>query len=268
MKKKNILIVIAIISLSMLVGGCSIRFGEGFRTNNTENKDLFNGEGLNKSINMDDSKKIDIEIDYGNIAIIPYDGKEMKVNINFDAEDTIVEKVGNKVKIADKNINYNLDFRILEESDKKRNVSIEVPRNFNGNLEFKCGAGVISIEELELNKIDIKGGAGKLDIKNIGFKDLDLEQGVGEVNLNLDNKSGNIDIEGGVGSTNVNIKEIGGNIKIEGGVGGCIVDIPKNSPIKIDTETGIGGITIQETVSGESKYNLEVKSGVGSIVIK
>lgn len=46
MKKKNILIVIAIISLSMLVGGCSIRFGEGFRTNNTENKDLFHHKVL------------------------------------------------------------------------------------------------------------------------------------------------------------------------------------------------------------------------------
>ncbi len=269
MKKKYILVAIAMLSVSMFIGGCSIKFEKGFRTNsNIEGEDLFKGKGLNESIKIDGTKKVYIEIDYGDIDIKPYDGNDIKVNINCDAEDTRVEKVGNDIKILDKDLNFNLDFGILERSDKKRNVFIEIPRGFKGDLEFKCGAAVANIESLKLDRVNIEGGAGKLNVRDISFKDLDLKQGVGEITLKLDEKSGNIDIGGGVGSTNVYIKEIGGDIKIDGGVGEAIVDIPKNSPIKIDTETGIGNVKVQESVSGEDKYSLEVKSGVGSIIIK
>lgn len=269
MKRKCILVAIAILSLSMLIGGCSIRVGKIFRTNNNiEEEKLFKGKGLNESINIDGIKRIDVEIYYGDIDIKPYDGNEIKVNINCDAEDTRFEKIGNDIKILDEDLNFNLDFGILERSDKKRNVLIEVPRSFKGDLEFKCGAGVVNIENLKLERFNIEGGAGKLNIRDISFKDLDLKQGVGEITLNLGEKSGNIDIEGGVGSTKLYMNEVGGDIKIDGGVGECIVDIPKNSPVKINTESGLGNVQVKESVSEEDKYKLEIKSGIGSIIIK
>ena len=48
----------------------------------------------------------------------------------------------------------------------------------------------------------------------------------------------------------MNIKKVGGDLIYDGGVGSCNIKIPKNSPISIKLESGLGSIENEAVISG------------------
>lgn len=65
----------------------------------------------------------------------------------------------------------------------------------------------------------------------------------------------------------MNIKKVGGDLIYDGGVGSSNIKIPKNSPIIIKSESGLGSIENEAVISSNGDYIFDISVGVGSIRI-
>ncbi|HXL03658.1 MAG TPA: DUF5668 domain-containing protein [Bacillota bacterium] len=112
---------------------------------------------------------------------------------------------------------------------------------------------------------------------------LDIRTGVGEASINLERIMATyIKIETGVGKTNLTLPATGNaKVTLSGGVGETVIHVPKGVAAHIRTKTGIGSVQVygnylrvnNEYISpdfdtAENRVELEVKGGVGSIVIQ
>ena len=245
---KKISFYLASIMLGVFFIGCNNSNAED--VNSTVTK-------IDKTESISGVKEIWIESGASEINLYGYDGSEVKVKgeLGGYSKGLEINKRGNTLYIKEeskKNIGTNIEHTKLD---------IMVPKTFNGNLDFT------DINNLDLKDINIDGGAGKLTLSNICFYNLDLDSGVGQVNIETGDRSGDIDINGGVGEVNVNIKKVGGDLIYDGGVGSSNIKIPKNSPISIKSESGLGSIENEAVISGNGDYIFDISVGVGSIRI-
>lgn len=262
--------------LSTMFVGCGVKFGSESRNNksnlfsiNNENEEEENYtddliEKVDISEELDGINKLDISIDVSNVEIEYYDGNTIRVKgkLSKYSKGINIEKETNKINIIEKSkrsINISEDY--------SSDLTISIPRNFNGDLEFSFGVGECKIDELELDNVSIKSGVGELELEDIAFNKLNLESGVGTVTLETEKKTGEITIKGGVGETNVSLGDINGNLKFEGGMGSATIKVPVDSPIAINTNSGLGDVKIKAKTSNESKYNFDITVGIGSVEI-
>ena len=119
-------------------------------------------------------------------------------------------------------------------------------------MELEFGAGEVNIGTLTANKsADIDGGTGKITISGGTLKNLEIDMGVGQLNL-TSAIIGRGEFELGVGETNITL--IGHKneytVKVEKGVGSVTVDgksgsISYGSGINnIDIEGGVGSVSV------------------------
>lgn len=224
-------------------------------------------ETINEKIAFEEINDVNIEISAAKVSIKAYDGEEIKITgkLSEKSKGMIINKKSSRFEIIEKGYNVIGSFN---SDDDKSIIDVLIPSKFKGNLTFKQGAGTADIEGLKVKDINIFGGAGKLQCNEVKFDKLNLNSGVGKVDLNLNEKCGDIEINGDVGETNINMAEVGGNLKYRGGVGSVNITIPKNSPVKFDVEKGLGGCKIDAKTSSEQTYTFDLKSGVGSINIR
>jgi hypothetical protein len=224
-------------------------------------------ETINEKIAFENINDVNIEISAAKVSIKAYDGEEIKITgkLSEKSKGMVINKKSSKFEIIEKGYNVMGSFK---GDDDKSIIDVLIPSKFKGNLTFKQGAGVADIEGLKVKDIDIFGGAGKLKCNGVKFDKLNLNSGVGEVDLNLNEKCGDIEINGDVGETNIKMAEVGGNLKYRGGVGSVNITIPKNSPVKFDVEKGVGSCKIDAKTSSEQTYTFDLKAGVGSINIR
>lgn len=266
--KKYISITLAI-ALTTLLAGCGVKFGIESRNNwwndrVTTDDSSNNSESINISEAITDINKLDIKIDVSNVKINYYDGE----NVNISGE---LSKYSKGVKTEKKSSGL----IIIEESKNNKNLMadnssklvIDIPKNFNGDLEFSFGVGESLINDLELRNVKISSGVGELTLNEISFDKLELKSGVGETTLDTSKKTGEIDIEGGIGETNISLGDINGDLKFDGGMGSTTIKVPVNAPINITSEAGLGEAKITAKTSSEGKYTFNVSIGMGDIKI-
>lgn len=290
MKRVLVLGIISIITLSII--GCDVNPStqnskSNYESNNisteittsTDNSDnkaattgdtsvtINSNETINEKIAFDEINDVNIEISAAKVSIKAYDGEEIKITgkLSEKSKGMIINKKSSRFEIIEKGYNVIGSFN---SNDDKYIIDVLIPSKFKGNLTFKQGAGTSDIEGLKVKDINIFGGAGKLQCNEVKFDKLNLNSGVGTVDLNLNEKCGDIEINGDVGETNINMAEVGGNLKYRGGVGSVNITIPKNSPVKFDVEKGLGSCKIDARTSSEQTYTFDLKSGVGSINIR
>lgn len=107
-------------------------------------------------------------------------------------------------------------------------------------------------------------GGSKLDLNGLKVTQLDLDTGVGELEVIMPSDAGVV------------------SARVNGGVGGLTILIPQGVPAHIRSDSGIGGVTINQTrfppvgehlyespdyASAANKIDLNVDSGVGGITI-
>lgn len=111
--------------------------------------------------------------------------------------------------------------------------------------------------------------------------DLDINLGVGENDLELSGLTLNsLDIQTGVGETTIDLSGDWANsfdIDIEGGVGQTTVRLPSGVGVRVETQTGIGSINVQNLIRNGDTYtnaayddadvvlDITVQGGVGTI---
>ena len=111
--------------------------------------------------------------------------------------------------------------------------------------------------------------------------DLDINLGVGESDLELSGLTLNsLDIQTGVGETTIDLTgdwASSFDVDIKGGVGQTTVRLPSGVGVRVETQTGIGGINVQNLIRNGDTYtnaayegadvvlDIKVQGGVGAI---
>ncbi|MFR1708724.1 MAG: DUF4097 family beta strand repeat-containing protein [Clostridium sp.] len=302
MKKKLFIIIPALFLSATLLTSCNVEFGvkprpKNSNTINLNSDKLFNNlgndfvnnlndiinngssysndnsaiykEDISKTIPMDGIENVNISIDASNLTINAIDGSDFTITCTGSSSivnKTTIENTGNTLNIKEHSVDSNINLKFLNGSNS-REVVINIPKSFDKDINLSCGAGNVSITKINSKKLTIDGGAGNLTLKDISFSDLDLTQGLGNANINLSAKSGDMNINGGLGNLTINFAEVGGNLNYDGGMGETVISIPNNSPVKINTSTGVGSIDINAKTSGEDIYTFDLNIGVGSLTV-
>lgn len=257
--RKKIVTILSVALVGTFITGCHIEIGSSRRS--TKNSISIAGD-VNETISIDGVSNLNLDIGVSDIDIYVVDGNEVKIErvcrgkvygeLNIDKDGDTINIIEEGVKTKLNNISH------------KNSLKIGVPKEFKGNLELDYGVGDCNIEALTFNDAEISSGVGTLEINNLICNDFSLEQGVGDSDITLE-KSGEIQIEGGVGKTELYIKEVGGNLTYEGGVGDADIYIPKNSPVRFETESGLGKCKVKAETSGENTYVYDLSVGMGNI---
>ncbi len=300
MKKKLFIIIPTLILTTTLLVGCNVEFGVKSRPKNNssvnfnnaklfgnlgtdflDNLDDINNnfdnndnlatydEDISKTIPMKNIEDIDIEVYASNVTIVSVDSSDFTITCRGSStfvDKTTIDVVGNTLNVKEHGVNSPINLNFFNKS-KSREVTINIPKDFSKDLKLNGGAGNVSIKGIDIKKLNIEGGAGNLTLKDIVFQDLKLEQGVGNTTIDLSSKCGDMDIEGGVGNLSIDFAEVGGDLTYDGGVGKTVISIPNNSPVKIDTSTGVGSIDINAKTSGEDIYTFDLNVGVGNLTV-
>ncbi|EKQ57931.1 MULTISPECIES: DUF4097 family beta strand repeat-containing protein [unclassified Clostridium] len=263
--KKIIFLAISVM-LMFLVIGCNVNARNTVANNASSN--LSNDSVIDKQVALDNATGINVEVCAAEVNINSYDGEDVKIagKLSDKSKGFDINKIGNEIEIVEKG--YELFGSLINTEANKTKINISIPSKFNGNFTFKQGAGTSKIEGIKVKKMDITGGAGELNCGNIRFDKLDLKSGVGKVDLNLNDKCGDIDIIGGVGEVRVKMTEVGGNFRYNGGVGETNITIPQNAPVKFLTHKGVGKCEINATTSNNEMYTFDLKVGVGAINVR
>lgn len=263
MKKIMTLILSLILVVSLTACSLRVEVRDKKNNNNSVIKDVME---ISNSISVENENEIDIEIKYGEIKIVGYDGNEvfLSVKSNLANDNITLNKDDDAIEIKDKG---DESINLFGNNNVKREVLIKIPYSFNGNIDFEYGAGETEISDIMCDNMEIEGGAGSLKINDILFNKLYFSAGVGESDIKLLRKCGEINIKGGVGEVKVSLEEVGGDLTYDGGIGSAQIQIPENSPVYFNTSSGIGETNINAVTSSEKTYEFNVTVGIGEIKI-
>ncbi len=214
------------------------------------------------TLNKADVYELDMEVGSANINIIRSD----ILRIETDSDSFKLKNKNGKIKIEEKGnifaLNPDRSVTIyLPEDFYFQKVSLETgASNISGELlnteylELDIGAGIITLERLEVTKkAEIDCGAGQFNLKSGTLYNLDFSLGVGSADITAELKS-NADIESGVGELKLTLADSKDNytFNVETGIGSIIYD---GASVKGDTLLG----------NGATRVKLE--GGVGSVDI-
>lgn len=257
------IITIALLVLAMVtLSGCGLKFGMEDRKNNGKGE-----TNINKTISIEGINNIDISVGALEATISSYNGDEVKIvgSLGEYVDDLEVNTSGNTISIKDK-IFYS-SFIGVNFGDNTHSLDIMIPEKYMGDLKYAYGASSTKITDIKVDKLKIEGGAGELIADNIVFNNLDLNAGVGSTKLYLKEKCGDINAKGGVGEVYIDMREVGGNLIYDGGVGSAEIRIPVDSPVRINTKSGLGQSNIRARTSNEGTYTFDLNVGIGEIKV-
>lgn len=221
-----------------------------------------------------DVKSLDINNSTGKLMIKIGDTFKVEakdVSKNFKAE---VQSDGTlKISENEKGIHFFwFDFDGFDNPNSK--ITLYLPEDFVAEeVNIDTGAGNVTIDRLQTDRLIISAGAGNITAQNLGASDFDLDGGVG--NVTLDNvKITDADFECGVGNLSVEGILLG-DTRIDCGVGNVNLDLAGNSnEYDLDVDSGVGTIRLNgEKISDNYKIDqnrensIRIDGGVGDVRI-
>lgn len=226
-----------------------------------DSKDASNNSVVETPIDAD---SLEMEIAYAEVYIKT--GDEFKAETNSE-NITITQEEG-KLVIEEK------DHSWLGNEEGKY-VTVYIPEEkVLDMVSMETGAGVVQIDTLKANYIDMELGAGKLVIENIYVEELaEIQGGAGKVEIN-NGYFNRLAMDMGVGESVVKAN-ITGDSKLEVGVGKLTLQlrgIPKDYTFRVDK--GLGDVIINGEKAkdgdeiGTGPFEIELVNGVGTIDVE
>lgn len=171
---------------------------------------------------LDDVDEIEINSTVGSIDLRLVEGKEMRVEVDIEAEDRFFRR---NIDVDDIDVEVRMrgDKLILtiDEDDIKADWYIELP---------------------VVNYIDIDMGVGEIDVE-IGASNLDINLGVGEIDIVAPLAStGEIEISAGVGDTSILGTTRVNNSRV---IVASESEGRGEGELSIEAEVGVGDITVE-----------------------
>ena len=216
-----------------------------------------------ESLNENSKIEIDLELSSLEIKI----GKEFKIETVEPTDDLKYGVYGNILRIREKSSKW---IGSSQKSNSKVILSLPGVMTIK-EVDISMGIGKAKIEGLQTKKLEVEAGVGNMILDNVTAQNISIDGGAG--NFEVKNSVlTNLDFDCGVGVTNIQ-GDIQGNSKISCGVGKTIVKLDNHlEKYRIQTETGIGSITLNGKKCSNSKYGngtnlIKIDGGVGSVEI-
>ncbi|MEG1482208.1 DUF4097 family beta strand repeat-containing protein [Clostridium sp.] len=225
-------------------------------------------EPVNESINLGGIDDIKLLIGGANLEVNSTKGENINILVDGEYNNREIKVKKDKRSVVVKENRGRKLGLLKKETIEDKKVFIEIPEKYKGDLEIEVGSGNTNINNINIDKLKVDSGAGILCINDIDFKSIDLTQGAGKVEVDLNKMTGDISVGGGLGEFKLYAKKVLGNLNFRGGVGNVDIDIPDNSPVKINTASGIGKKEVKVSTSGEDLYNFDLEIGMGNLSIK
>ena len=201
---------------------------------------------------------IDIDISAANLTIQRTDVDTIKLE---KSDYTKYEIRNNTLRIENKN-------KLYRKNDK---VILTIPKDLEFDVfTIDAGAGNVSIDSINSNKVTLKLGAGKTTVDKVVANTLKVDGGVGDFRL-LDSKVTTFDVDLGVGNVDIKIEANEGYIDV--GVGNLDLTLKDGlDNYTIDLEKGLGNVTYDGTkastgIYGNGNSKIKVNGGIGNIKI-
>lgn len=174
------------------------------------------------------------------------------LEIDFHDEDFITLEAwntGNTFQCVQKQYTLRLeddrDRLLFQDSmDQALYLRLCLPKQTLKNVDFKIGAGNITLDQLSSENMDIQCGAGEMTVKNLSGGKIDIQIGVGELEADKITASESCTIESGTG--NITLVQYDG--------------------ARLDLNCGIGDISV--TAAGkQTYYDYELECTAGEILM-
>lgn len=110
------------------------------------------------------------------------------------------------------------------------------------------------------------GGGWDLTLAEGVPVDIDIDVGVGDVELDLGRVNlRSVEVDAGVGETTVTLPEAAFEARVDGGVGNITLLLPAGLPVRIDVDSGLGGVDVDDSfVRDGDSYTSANYSGGGA----
>ena len=217
------------------------------------------------SFNADGIENLEIEVSAARFTFDTSNGDKIIVKSNI--EKLTAKEDGKTVKVKEKQ-------RAFAVADSDAFIDVTVPLDFAfKKVEIFGGAGMISINGLNSEKLDLDLGAGDTSIDRLKItKKADIDGGAGNLTFTRTEITG-LDLDMGVGYLSMNCV-LNGENSISLGVGETVLDFyDEKEKYYFDVENGIGEIEFHGTDDGNFERNgqettVKIEGGVGKISVR
>lgn len=208
------------------------------------------------------AKKIVIKSLSGDYSIKTSTDKEIKISVSGDTSPDISDKIL-KVENSDDEIS------LTEPSDdiaSNLSISIELPADYNGQIEFFTRNGDFSAENLQLQHLTIKSISGEVHLSRASIKDLEIETTSGDVhsfgskvsNLKTKTISGDVEFENTL-PLNIEARSVSGSFDLR---------LQKKNSAQFFLKSVSGNITNELGSEKSAKNKIEITTLSGDIRIE
>lgn len=165
---------------------------------------------------------------------------------------------------------------------EEKELTVLLPKNYDGTVDVKCTSGSISIEELTAESVKIKNTSGSITLSEVVSNgDISASNSSGSIkfenvigmNVSVSNTSGSIKLDNLVADGKVDVDGTSGSIRFDrlastgdinikntsGSIKGTIIG--KESDFEIDAHATSGSCNLSDSNSGAQKLNLKTTSG-------
>lgn len=217
------------------------------------------------SFNADGIENLEIDISAARFTFDTSNGDKIIVKSNI--EKLTAKEDGKTVKVKEKQ-------RAFAVADSDAFIDVTVPLDFVfKKVEIFGGAGMISINGLNSEKLDLDLGAGDTSIDRLKItKKADIDGGAGNLTFTRTEITG-LDLDMGVGYLSMNCV-LNGENSISLGVGETVLDFyDEKEKYYFDVGYGIGEIEFHGTDDGNfersgQETTVKIEGGIGKISVR
>lgn len=265
--KKIVLILVAVTIISFIGAGISVLLG-GLREDTS-----MRTVDVEKVYAADELESIDVLTISRDINLYKSNGSDIKVhlhgetNIAEESAHLVSELKGKRLVVKIKrNEIISVGFAPVD----RVQLDLYIPADFYKNINLKSTSGEITVEELNLSRLEMKTISGNIDGNRLLTKSSDLETTSG--NMMLREFSGELKVKTISGNLYVDYKELNAGAHINTTSGDVELKLPEESALASVFETLSGNFTSNITLTkvgnvssyGEKGSELRVKTLSGN----
>lgn len=216
-------------------------------------------QGDNEDISsFTDIDELQVEVSYLEVAVRQYDGDSITVDTS---------QISSKLR---KNLIYETDEDGLTIKTKNNSIWKRAGRNDSGYLviqipreislkeaSFQIGAGILEIDDIKAEDLDIDVGAGQAVVRQFEVGELDIKCGAGEASLTGTVRE-EISVDCGVGEVEMvlNASQKDYDYELKSGIGELVVGD--------DSYAGLGST---RSINNGTGKDMEINCGIGRVVV-
>jgi DUF4097 and DUF4098 domain-containing protein YvlB len=152
-------------------------------------------------------------------------------------------------------------------SDRDCEVDLEITLPRAVALDLEIGAGDVDVAGVE-GAVEFKLGAGDLTITDSVLKDIDGKSGSGDVTVTATIGKGELKIGAGNATINYASAPTQGSLDVRLGTGNATVGLPKDARVKTTFKSAMGSLTNEIDDAPNASYTISGSAGVGDLTIK